>query len=92
MDIRIGKLCIFRQLESGAQLAYSCVMRNVEEIESEIAKLNPADLRHVSKWLAEYEAALWDKQMADDAAAGKLDRFIEEALEEYSQGKTRSLP
>jgi hypothetical protein len=67
-------------------------MKNVEEIKAEIAKLNPVDVRQVSKWLAEYEAELWDKQMSDDAATGKLDRFIREAFEEYNQGKTRPLP
>ena len=67
-------------------------MRSVEEIEAEIAKLTPAEVRQVAKWLAEYEAEFWDKQIEGDAAAGKLDRFIEEALEEHRQGKTRPLP
>ena len=67
-------------------------MRSVEDIEAEIAKLNPAEVRQVAKWLAEYEAALWGKQIAEDSAAGKLDRFINEALEEYSHGKARNLP
>jgi hypothetical protein len=49
-------------------------------------------VRKVAKWLAEYEAELWDKQIENDADGGKLDRFIKEAFEEYSQGKTRQLP
>jgi len=80
------------QRETGEYLSYSCAMRSVEEIESEIAKLKPIEVRQVAKWLAEYEAELWDKQIEDDAAARKLDRFIKEALEEYRQGKTRPLP
>jgi len=67
-------------------------MRRVEEIEAEIAKLNPVEVRQVAKWLAEYEAELWDKQIENDAAAGKLDRYIKEALEEYRRGRTRPLP
>jgi len=67
-------------------------MRSVEEIEAEIAKLNPADVRQVAKWLADYEAELWDKQIEDDVDEGKLDRYINEALEEYRHGKTRPLP
>jgi len=67
-------------------------MKSVKDIEEEIAKLSSADVRQVSKWLAEYEAGLWDRQMEEDAAKGKLDRYIKEALEEYSQGKTRPLP
>lgn len=64
-------------------------MRSVEEIEVEIAKLKSAEVRQVAKWLVEYEAELWDKQVEVDAADGKLDRYIEEALEEHRQGKTR---
>lgn len=73
-------------------MTYPCVMRSVEEIKAEIAKLAPSDVRQVAKWLAEYQARLWDKQIEEDAAAGKLDRFIEEALAEYKQGKTQRLP
>lgn len=58
-------------------------MRSVEEIEAEIAKLTPAEVRQVAKWLAEHQAELWDKQIEEDAAAGKLDKFIEEALKEH---------
>lgn len=79
-------------LEAAPHLAYPCVMRSVEEIEAEIAKLTPAEVRQIVKWLAEYKAELWDKQIEEDAAAGKIDRFIEEALEEHRQGKTRPLP
>jgi hypothetical protein len=67
-------------------------MKIVEEIEAEIAKLNPVDVRQLSAWIAKYEAELWDKQIVDDADAGKLDRFIKEALEEFNDGKTRPLP
>jgi hypothetical protein len=66
-------------------------MRSVEEIEAEIAKLAPAEVCQVAKWLEEYAAELWDKQIEKDAA-GRLGRFIEEALDEYRQGKTRPLP
>jgi hypothetical protein len=79
------------QLGNGKYLSYSYFMRSVEEIKAEITKLKPAEVRQVAKWLAEYEAELWDKQIEDDAAAGKIDRFIKEALEEYRQGKTRPL-
>ncbi len=73
-------------------MSYPRIMRSVEEIESEIAKLKPAEVRRIAKWLAEYEADLWDRRIAEDAAAGKLDRFVQEALAEYREGKTRPLP
>jgi hypothetical protein len=67
-------------------------MRSVKEIEVEIAKLKPAEVRQVAKWLAEYQAELWDEQIQEDAADGKLDQFIEEALQEHRRGGTRPLP
>jgi hypothetical protein len=75
-------------LEAAALMAYPSVMRSVEEIEAEIAKLTLAEVRQVAKWLAKYRAELWDKQIEEDALSGKLDRFIEEALDEHRQGKT----
>ena len=78
-------------LEGAPHLSYPRVMRSVEEIEAEIAKLAPAEVRRVAKWLEEYAAELWDKQIEKDAAAGRLDRFIEEALEEYRRGKTHPI-
>jgi hypothetical protein len=66
-------------------------MKSVKEIEAEIAELSPVDIRQIAKWLAEYESDLWDKQIEDDSTSGKLDRYIAEALEEYSKGKTRPL-
>ena len=67
-------------------------MSKVEQIESEITKLTSAEARQVAKWLEEFLADEWDRQIAEDAKAGKLDRFIEEALEEHRQGKTTPFP
>ena len=79
-------------LESPDRLAYSLNMRSIKEIEEEISQLNPDDRRRIANWLAEFEADLWDQQIAKDAADGKLDRFINEAIEEYHEQKTRPLP
>jgi len=90
MDVRTAlRSC---RLRPPLVLAYACFMRSIEEIEAEIAKLTPAEVRQIARWLAEYESDLWDKQIEEDAAAGKIDRFIEEALEDHRQAKTRPLP
>jgi hypothetical protein len=67
-------------------------MKSVKEIQAEIAELTPAEVRQVAEWLAEYQAEPWDKEIREDAAAGKLDQFIEEALDEHRRGDTRRLP
>jgi hypothetical protein len=45
-------------LVHAARLKYPCVTRSVKKIQAEIAKLTPAEVRQISKWLAEYEAQL----------------------------------
>jgi hypothetical protein len=44
------------------------------EIEAAIAKLPPPEFRELLHKLNERDAAEWDRQIADDAESGKLDR------------------
>ena len=65
------------------------IMRSVQEIEAEIAKLTPAEVRQVTKWLTEFLADEWDKQIEADAKSGKLDFLFEEAEAERKAGTLR---
>ncbi len=47
-------------------------MSPVEKIEAQIAKLSSKDVARLTKWLVEYDAALWDKQIEQDAKSGRL--------------------
>jgi hypothetical protein len=47
-------------------------MTKLEKIEQEIATLGKDDLSKLADWLAEYQASLWDKQIEEDAKAGRL--------------------
>lgn len=67
-------------------------MSTVEEIESAIKALPREEFSELWQWWDEYRETEWDRQIEADAKAGKLDRFMEEALEEHRQGKTRPLP
>ena len=67
-------------------------MSRVEEIETAIKALPREELSELWQWWDEYRETEWDRQIEADAKAGKLDRFMEEALEEHRQGKTRPLP
>ncbi len=67
-------------------------MSTVEEIETAIKALPREELSELWQWWDEYRETEWDRQIEADAKAGKLDRFMEEALEEHGQGKTRPLP
>jgi hypothetical protein len=66
-------------------------MTRLEQIENEVASLTPDELAAFRAWFAEYDWKIWDQKLERDAAAGKLDRFAAEALEEYERGETTKL-
>jgi hypothetical protein len=67
-------------------------MSTVQEIEAAISKLKPEEIAAVADWLAEFREELWDRQMAQDAAAGKLDALMQEAKTAYRDGKATPFP
>ena len=42
-------------------------------------------------WFAERDTEAWDNEIEKDAASGKLDFLVEEALDEKRKGKLREL-
>jgi hypothetical protein len=66
-------------------------MGNVKSIEQAVESLPPAELAEFRRWFAEFDAAVWDKQIEQDAASGKLDGLAAEALADYRAGSTREL-
>ena len=66
-------------------------MTKVKKLEKEIQSLTPEELAALRKWFLEYDAAVWDREIEEDAKAGRLDRLAEEALEEHRKGKSRPL-
>ena len=66
-------------------------MTKVEKIERDIAALSEAELAEFRRWYAEFDAAVWDRRVAADAAAGVLDRFADEAIAEHRAGRSRPL-
>ena len=66
-------------------------MGNVKTIEKAVESLPPSELAEFRRWFAEFDAAVWDKQIEQDAASGKLDGLAAEALADYRAGPTREL-
>lgn len=66
-------------------------MTQVEAIENAIKRLSAPELEQLWDWLVQYDADLWDKQIQSDAESGKLDKFAEEALNDYKAGKAKEL-
>ncbi|WP_018289579.1 hypothetical protein [Verrucomicrobium sp. 3C] len=66
-------------------------MSKVQQIEDLVSKLSPQDLERFRAWYAKFDADAWDRQIERDAAAGKLDRLAEEALQAHRAGSTSAL-
>ncbi|MGZ5508383.1 MAG: hypothetical protein ACXWKH_18580 [Limisphaerales bacterium] len=67
-------------------------MSTVHEIETAIQKLKPQDVHSVADWLEEYRNKLWDEQIEKDARAGRLDKLIDEAKQDFLAGRCKPLP
>lgn len=57
---------------------------SVQEIEKAIERLSDEEVAELRAWL-------FDRQIARDAAAGRLDSLADEALKEAHSGRTRPL-
>jgi hypothetical protein len=63
----------------------------VQELEDAIAKLSPEELAELRAWFYERDQEEWDRQIARDSEAGKLDKLIAQAKRDYAQGNGREL-
>ncbi len=66
-------------------------MSRVEELQTAIAALAPEEYARLRQWFVERDWEQWDRQIEEDAQAGKLDFLIEEAMTEKAQGRLREL-
>jgi len=63
----------------------------IEGLEREVASLSQAELAAFRKWFAEFDAAAWDRQLAEDVQSGKLDALADRALEAFKSGACSKL-
>jgi hypothetical protein len=66
-------------------------MQTVEEIERAILELSPDDLARFRTWFEAFEATKLDEAIEQGARSGRLDRFANEALADYRDGRAREL-
>ncbi len=67
-------------------------MSTVAEIKKAVQELTPQEIKAVADWLQEFREEMWDEQIAADAKAGKLDKFIAKAKSGYRAGKATPFP
>ena len=63
-------------------------MTKVQKLEAEIEQLSPEEFAQLREWVLEKDWAEWDRQIEEDAAAGKLDRLFEKAEADHRAGKS----
>ena len=61
-------------------------MSKIENIEKEIQKLTPSELADFRKWFHQFDAENWDRQIEEDARAGKLDALADAAIKAFKSG------
>jgi hypothetical protein len=67
-------------------------MNAVERIEQEIEGLSGDDFDSLALWVDRRRNEKWDRQLEEEAAAGRLDFLFEEARAERQSGKLRDWP
>jgi hypothetical protein len=61
-------------------------MSTTQDICEAVGKFSDEELAAFRAWFAEFDAARWDRQFAEDVAAGRLDELAEEALRGQCEG------
>jgi hypothetical protein len=67
-------------------------MSTIEQIEAAIEQLPREDFLRLHHWFRERFDDTWDKQIEEDAGAGRLDTIAQEALGEYRAGRSEAFP
>ncbi len=66
-------------------------MITAEEIEKAVEQLAPRELARFHAWFEAFIADRFDAAIEQDAKAGRLDAFAEEAIAAYRAGQSRDL-
>ena len=66
-------------------------MSKIDALKAEIESLPSEEVAEIFRWLSEKDWEVWDKEIAADSDAGKLDFLTREAREEKGKGTLRDL-
>ena len=66
-------------------------MSTLQEIEEAVRQLSLADLATFRVWFAKFDGELWDRQLEQDVAAGRLDGQVDETLRDLREGRCTNL-
>jgi hypothetical protein len=66
-------------------------MSKIDTLKAEIESLPNDEFAEIFRWLSERDWERWDKEIAADSDAGRLDFLESEAREEKAKGKLENL-
>lgn len=64
---------------------------SITEIKTIISQLPPPELAEFSQWFEEMQADVWDRQIEQDALAGRFDAIFRRVDEQAESGQCRPL-
>jgi hypothetical protein len=62
---------------------------SVHEIETAISQLPPDELAELLTWIEEYRADAWDREIAEDAKAGRFEVLRERVRKQRQAGECK---
>lgn len=62
-------------------------MSTIDEIADAVRRLSAKELATFRAWFAQFDAAVWDRQIEEDIAAGRLDGRADEALDDLRESR-----
>ncbi|MGB3295436.1 MAG: hypothetical protein WBB01_20830 [Phormidesmis sp.] len=62
-------------------------MSNLQEIERAVSQLSAAEIAGFRAWFVAFNAEVWDRQIEEDVAAGRLETLAEQALQHLQEGR-----
>ncbi len=66
-------------------------MGEIERLEEQVQRLQPAELAKFRACFFEFDAQVWDRRIETDAKAGKLGSLVAEARSEFESGQAGGL-
>ncbi len=64
---------------------------SVRDIQTAIAELPPGELADLMEWMEEHRSDAWDRQIAQDAEAGRFEALRQRVREQRQAGQCRPL-
>ena len=71
---------------------YTVAMSTVDEIKAAIQKLSLHERAELAKWFHGWTDDEWDRQMAEDIAAGRLDKLLAAVEQDADAGQLQDMP